>query len=116
YLGLFRLWMTIFPCPILPLAGHSRLGQNTLEASIWLSACGFILVACQMSAHLSSFLAGSLPVRGVIPASSPSGGTRATEILACSSLEGNIRGLGLIPSNIQVIYHLQVTDGKKREE
>src|SRR5579875_1555365 len=41
--------MTIFPCPIFPLAEHSRLGQNTLETSIWLSACVSIQAVCQMA-------------------------------------------------------------------
>ena len=38
--------------------------------------------------------------------SSASGAARATEILACSNLEGKNRSFGSIPSNIQVIYHL----------
>ena len=29
------------------------------------------------------------------------------EILVCSNVEGNIRGLGQIPSNLQVNYHRQ---------
>src|SRR5579863_2105121 len=41
--------MTLLPCPRFPPAEHSRLGQNTWEASIWLSACVFILAACQMA-------------------------------------------------------------------
>src|SRR5258708_39417173 len=41
--------MTIFPCPIFPLAEHSSLGPNTLKTSIWLSACVSILAVCQMA-------------------------------------------------------------------
>src|SRR5215469_13625365 len=41
--------MTIFPCPLFPLAEHSRLGQHTLETSIWLSACVSIQAVCQMA-------------------------------------------------------------------
>jgi len=52
YLYLSRRCMTMFLCPIFPLAEHSR--HHPLEASIWLCARGFIRAVCPMSAHFSS--------------------------------------------------------------
>src|SRR5579859_464994 len=45
-------------------------------------------------------------------ASSASGAARAQELLACSNFEGQIRGLGLIPSNLQVNYQEGERHGK----
>src|SRR5215472_2966166 len=55
------------PCPIFPLAGHSRLGQDTLEASIWLPVCVSIPTACQMA---NSRFKTSWPARSAFQISS----------------------------------------------
>jgi len=51
YLPLLESWITMFPCPILPLDAHASLGQNSREASIFCVLLAFVFFIHAVSHH-----------------------------------------------------------------